>query len=78
MNRTAHKTLLWLKILLPLIGSIGKVSKKAPIMHIAKPVPPMTVKPQSSRMPKKPANASAIRIEAEDKMAPMRFVNLGP
>ena len=63
---------------LPLIGSIGNVSKKAPMMHIAKPVPPMTVKPPSSRMPKKPANASDMRIEAEDKMAPMRFVNLGP
>jgi len=63
---------------LPLIGSIGNVSKKAPIMHIAKPVPPITVKPPSSRTPKKPANASDMRIAAEDNIAPMRFVNLGP
>jgi len=63
---------------LPLIGSIGNVSKKAPMMHIARPVPPMTVKPQIRSAPKKPAKASDMRIEAEDKIAPMCFVNFGP
>ena len=63
---------------MPLIGSIGNVSKKAPIMHIAKPVLLITVKPATRRMPKKPPKASDIRIDTEDRMAPRRFVNFGP
>ena len=78
MNRLAQRALLWLKMLLPLIGAIGNVSKNAPIRHIAKPVLPITVKPASRRTPKKPAKASDIRIDAEDRTAPMCFVNLDP
>jgi hypothetical protein len=37
------------KIVLPLMGAIGKVSKNALIMHIAKPVLPITTKPLNKR-----------------------------
>jgi hypothetical protein len=77
MNRAAHSILLWLKIVLPLIGAIGNVSKKALIMHIAKPVLPIMVKPLIRRTKNKPAKANEIRIAAEDRIAPMRFVNFG-
>ena len=63
---------------LPLIGSIGNMSKNEPITHIAKPLPPITVKPAINKMPKKPANASDIRTDAEERRAPRRSVNLGP
>ena len=78
MNKLAQRALLWLRMSLPLIGAIGNVSKKAPRMHIAKPVPPMTVKPPSISTPKMLAKASEIRIEAEERTAPMRSVNFGP
>ena len=62
---------------MPFIGAIGNVSKKALIMHIAKPVPPIMAKPLSRRTKKSPVNANAIRIAAEDKIALMRFVSFG-
>ena len=63
---------------LPLIGAIGNVSKKALMRHIAKPVLPTTVKPAMRRILKNPANASDMKTEAHDSMAPMRFVNFAP
>jgi hypothetical protein len=53
------------------------VSKKALIMHIANPVLPIAVKPLIRRMKKRPAKANEIRIAAEDRIAPKRFVNFG-
>ena len=78
MNRAAQRVLLWSKIVLPLIGAIGKVSKKAPMMHIAKPTLPITLKPPIRRKQKKPAKTNETKISAEDRIAPRRFVNFGP
>lgn len=78
MNNAAQIDFLWSRISLPLIGVIGKVSKKAPMIHIAKPVPPITLEPLSRRRLKTPAKANDKRIEAEDRTAAMRFVSLGP
>lgn len=77
MNRAAHSILLWSKIVLPSIGAIGNVSKKALIMHIAKPVLPIAVKPLIKRIKKRPAKANEIRIAAEDSIAPTRCVTFG-
>jgi hypothetical protein len=77
MNRATHSILLWSKIVLPFIGAIGNVSKKALIMHIARPVLPIMVKPLIRRTAKRPAKANAIRIAAEDRIALMRFVSFG-
>jgi hypothetical protein len=59
-------------------GDIGNVSKNASMMHIAEPVSPMTLEPLNSRRLKKPAKASDIRLEAEDRKAARRLVCLGP
>jgi hypothetical protein len=60
----------------PLIGDIGKVSNKAFIRHIAKPVLPIKVKPLRKSSTKTPANAKSIRIEITDRVASKRLVNL--
>ena len=77
MNRIAQRVLLCSKIFLPFIGAIGNVSKKAPMMHIAKPMLPITANPPIRKRQKKPAKANEIKISAKDRIAPRRFVNLG-
>jgi hypothetical protein len=77
VNTATHSFLLWSKIDFPFMGAIGNVSKKAQIMHIAKPVLPMPVKPLIRRAKKRPAKANEIRIAKEDRIASIRFVNFG-
>ena len=75
-NIPAHKALLNLKMSLPLIGSIGKVSKNADIRHIAKPVLPINAKPLLRRIKKKAANPKVIKTAAHARNPPRRSVKL--
>ncbi len=77
VKRVTHNFLLWSKIGFPFMGPIGNMSKKALIMHIAKPVLPIPVKPLMRRAKKRPPKANEIRIPKEDRIAPIRFVNFG-
>ena len=53
------------------------MSKKAPIRHIASPVPPITLFPVSSMMKNIPANAKDITIERTESVTLSRLVILG-
>ena len=61
----------------PFIGDMGKIPKNAAMIHIAKPVLPIRVKPPRMRRKKMPANAKDIKISNEDRVAPRRLVNFG-
>lgn len=51
----------------PLIGSIGKVSKKADIKHIANPVEPIKVNCVLDIVKNKPAKANVMKIPAHSR-----------
>lgn len=74
MKKDTQRILLNLNISFPLIGGNGKVSKKAAIIHIAKPVLPIRVKPERSRTKKTAAKARVIMISIEETIAPNRLV----
>lgn len=75
MKRPAQRRLLWSKISFPLMGDIGKVPKKEPIMHISKPAPPIATYPPLKSKKNSPANAKLIRIPDAATKAPNRSVN---
>ena len=54
----------------PLMGDIGKVPKKEPMMHISKPAPPIATYPPLKSKKKNPANAKLMKIPEAATIAP--------
>ena len=59
----------------PLIGEIGKVPKKEPIIHISKPAPPTAIYPPRKIKKKNPAKPKLIKISDAATNAPKCSVN---